>query len=583
MTLYGASENGRRSVAGPLSPFVLGLGAALGWIGWRAWVHRGHVVDDAFISLRHVANLLAGRGLVFNPGEVVEGATNLGWMALLAAVGAVVPVGLPALAKVLGLGLLVTAVVGATLLHRRMVGGGPADGAGRPDRVPGGHRWEPALVALLLASSPELVYFSLAGMETGLAAALLVTALWCLLPGRPERPEERPRLMAAALCCAGLATVRPEALLLFPLAAGLLLAAPGGTSRRRVLTALGLFLALVAVVTAWRLATFGTLLPNTALAKAPGEAGELLDRGRDVLLGRSVNAPAPFVGLLVLGLGGLGVAGLWRRWRAAAALLAAAAATGVLFAVYARPDWTWMGRYMAPYLPACAVLMVRGLFAGLAGGLLGGRPGRIRLGHRPAVALATGIALLFTAIGVARTRSHLRPEALAEYPGFVLTSASLADPARWIGEHLPPGAVVAARRIGALGYFGGVRVLDYAFGLTDPRVARLVARHGGPFDEPGAPELAEVWAAVRPDCVLEDEGLLASRVVRREGSHPSAGAGPGRPPAPPAAIGRRLEVHGVDYRVMRRFELGGSSGPKTATWVLACRSPTRGQAGLTRR
>ena len=62
-----ASENGRRSVAGAVGPFALGLAAALGWIGWRAWVHQGHVVDDAFISLRHVANLLAGRGLVFNP------------------------------------------------------------------------------------------------------------------------------------------------------------------------------------------------------------------------------------------------------------------------------------------------------------------------------------------------------------------------------------------------------------------------------------------------------------------------------------------------------------------------------------
>lgn len=544
-------------------------------------MHRGHFVDDAFISLRHVANLLAGRELVFNPGEAVEGATNLGWMAFLAGMGAVVPVGLPALAKALGLTLLVAAVLGTALLHRRMVTRGAEDGSSRPDRVPGGHPWEPALTALLLASSPELVYFSLAGMETALAALLLVAALWCLVPGRPEGPERRPRIEAAALCCAGLATVRPEALLLFPLAAALLLAAPGGTSRRRVLSALGLFLGLVAAVAAWRLATFGTLLPNTALAKAPGGAGELLSRGRDVLLGRSVNAPAPFVGLLVLGLGGLGVAGLWRRWRAAAAVLAAAAATGLLFAAYARPDWTWMGRYMAPYLPACAVLGVRGLFAGLAGGLLGGRAGRIRLGHRPAVAVAAGLALLFIAIGTARTRQHLGREALADYPGFVLTSASLEAPARWIGGHLAPEAVVAARRIGALGYFGGVRVLDYAFGLTDPRVARLVARHGGPFDDPGAPELAGVWAAVRPDCVLEDEGLLAPRAIRERGGDPSAGPAPGRPPAPPADVGRRIEIHGLGYRVVRRFDLGASSGPKAATWILACRPPLG--AGLTPR
>ncbi|MFW6175577.1 MAG: hypothetical protein ACOC7L_02015, partial [Acidobacteriota bacterium] len=189
----------------------------------------------------------------------------------------------------------------------------------------------------------------------------------------------------------------------------------------------------------------------------------------------------------------------------------------------------------------------------------------------------------FTTIGVSRTRSHLRPEALADYPGFVLTSASLEAPARWIGGHLPPEAVVAARRIGALGYFGGVRVLDYAFGLTDPRVARLVARHGGPFDNPGAPELAGIWAAARPDCVLEDEGLLAPRAVQGPVGDPSAGPAPPPPPATPAGVGRRIELHGLGYRVVRRFDLGSSSGPKTATWVLACGSPLRGRAGLTRR
>nr|MBC8422663.1 hypothetical protein [bacterium] len=34
------------------------------------------VQEDAFISFRYAANLLDGHGLVFNPGERVEGYTN---------------------------------------------------------------------------------------------------------------------------------------------------------------------------------------------------------------------------------------------------------------------------------------------------------------------------------------------------------------------------------------------------------------------------------------------------------------------------------------------------------------------------
>ena len=41
--------------------------------------------DDAFISFRYARNLLEGHGLVFNPGERVEGYTNLLWVLELAA------------------------------------------------------------------------------------------------------------------------------------------------------------------------------------------------------------------------------------------------------------------------------------------------------------------------------------------------------------------------------------------------------------------------------------------------------------------------------------------------------------------
>jgi len=42
--------------------------------------------DDAFISFRYAQNLVDGNGLVFNPGERVEGYTNLSWTLLMAGV-----------------------------------------------------------------------------------------------------------------------------------------------------------------------------------------------------------------------------------------------------------------------------------------------------------------------------------------------------------------------------------------------------------------------------------------------------------------------------------------------------------------
>jgi len=51
--------------------------------GWLAWTRR-FVQDDAFISFRYARNWVNGHGLVFNPGERVEGYTNFLWTLLCA-------------------------------------------------------------------------------------------------------------------------------------------------------------------------------------------------------------------------------------------------------------------------------------------------------------------------------------------------------------------------------------------------------------------------------------------------------------------------------------------------------------------
>jgi hypothetical protein len=325
-------------------------------------------------------------------------------------------------------------------------------------------------------------------------------------------------------------------------------------SRRRIVPALAVFSVLVLAVTLARWGYFGAVLPNTFVAKGAGGAGELVHRGWETLVGRNVNLPAPFVGSLLTALGGLATVSLWRFNRAAAAFLASAVGTGLLFSVYAPPDWTGMGRYFGPYVPAAAVLVVRGLFAGLA------RVPRLRASS--AAGAATLVVLLFVGIGAWRGWAHLGARALGEYPGFVLSSETLVPAARWVGRELPPDTRIAARRIGALGYFGRRPVFDYAFGLTDPGVARAAAAAGDGFELPDDPGLAGLWLAARPDCLLEDEVVTARLADRPRG--PLGGARP----AP-------LTVHGLRYEVIRSFSLGAGA----TRWVLACRPGVRVPAG----
>ena len=64
--------------------------ALLVWLASVSWF----LTDDAFISFRYVHNLLEGHGLVFNPGERVEGYSNFLWVLELAAIWRVLGVAL---------------------------------------------------------------------------------------------------------------------------------------------------------------------------------------------------------------------------------------------------------------------------------------------------------------------------------------------------------------------------------------------------------------------------------------------------------------------------------------------------------
>ena len=68
--------------------FVARAGAHLPWfflLGWMVAL-SWWLTDDAFISFRYARNLLDGHGLVFNPGEHVEGYTNFLWTLELAGI-----------------------------------------------------------------------------------------------------------------------------------------------------------------------------------------------------------------------------------------------------------------------------------------------------------------------------------------------------------------------------------------------------------------------------------------------------------------------------------------------------------------
>ncbi len=166
----------------------------LAWLTSVAWF----LTDDAFISFRYVRNLLEGHGLVFNPGEYVEGYTNFLWILELAALWRLFGVRPEHAANWLSV-----TYTGLTLLA---LWWWLARSPSRHDR--GLLAW--LALGLLCSSATFAVWTAGGGLETRQFTCFIVVAVVCLAVHR----HQRWGLLAASLSLAAAALTRPEGLML---------------------------------------------------------------------------------------------------------------------------------------------------------------------------------------------------------------------------------------------------------------------------------------------------------------------------------------------------------------------------------
>ena len=235
-----------------LSPrFGLGVLVAVVTAIHASAVHT-EFIDDAYISFRYSWHLAHGNGLTFNVGDPVEGYSNLTWVWLGAAV---IKLGIPLEPgiKCLAVAFLAATPVFLYALLLRL-------GATLPHA---------AVTALLLASMTSWVVPMVNGLEGALFSFLLLVVT--SLTWRNSTAASRTVVIASGLAGFLLAATRPEgaALYLSQLGVALIFCAAyrNKVGWRAHLLSLATFLAAIGVLTAWRLATYGSMLPNTVIAK----------------------------------------------------------------------------------------------------------------------------------------------------------------------------------------------------------------------------------------------------------------------------------------------------------------------------
>lgn len=416
--------------------------------------HFSYTPDDTYIYLQFAKNVIRGDGLAFNAGHPTYGFTGSLWLFIIAA-GGFFGADLLMTAKIVDLLFACASVLMFSFLAFEVI----------RDRVV-------ALAATgAFALNAWFLRWAGSGMETSLAVLLVVAAVWFCL-----RNEYLPATITAAL----LALVRPEASLMLALIiADIFL----NTDDRKRATRLSLAVVLtyMAVVLPWTVysaLTFGTVLPNTALAKASlhitleGSASTLVD------LGKMIGATDGVAVLVLLVCGGLmmirrreWVSGLehaatYRSYLLRQGVLGLGwVAALVLF--YGLTGINMISRYVllvTPFIVLYAFFFLDRVLVHMNA-----------LNFRYGAAVICSLAIM--------TQNHFVFRG-AVSPGIDAFSSGMAECfvpiGKWFHNNTPPGTVIFATDVGALGYYSDRVICDGA-GLVSPEMLPFV-RGGYTFE-----------------------------------------------------------------------------------------------------
>jgi arabinofuranosyltransferase len=410
----------------------------------------GHAAgtDDAYISYRYARNLAGGVGLVFNPGERVEGYSNLLYVLLLAPAfliardSTILP-----LAVALNAACAAAAVI---LFHRGLRardGGGPA-----------------AWGVVLFAAWPALWLWNASGMETALVL-LLQVALWAEMT-RDGPHRIRPLVVVLVL----LVLARADGFVSAGI--GVLFLALRRDRARARAGALAVALSSAALV-GWRLAYYGHPLPNTYYAKVSGPLADRITAAvrqlADLALGAGL---LPYLVVLVAA--------------AVAAARARRLSFEAVFAVAWLGYWIYVGgdvfgeRFLLVLAPLGAAVLARWAAEG----------------RRVLAAVGFIAALAFQLAPLAADRRFRY--AGAKYDRWVELGRFLARP-----EHR--GRTIAVDAAGKIPYYSHLAAIDM-LGLTDAHIGHRPAPR---FSVGHSKHDAEYVLARRPDLMATwiDEGL----------------------------------------------------------------------------
>ena len=406
-------------------------------------MHFAYTPDDTYIYLQFAKNIIHGNGMSFNAGEPTYGFTSPLWVFIIS-LGGAVGVDVYIAAKTIDLVFASLTIVVFYFLSLEVI---------RENIL--------ALLSTLAFSLHVwLLRWAGSGMETSLSVLLVVTAmLFCL----------RNEYLISAVMAALLTLVRPEACLLLGLIAidVLINTIDKKFALKMIARMTAVFALIVAPWLVYAFYTFGTVIPNTALAKSSLGFG-LADVGHELLNVMKIVMASDGLSVLALLVGGIFLFRQFQNERSAdneeRFFLIRQSLVGILWIVsipllYCMLHVHVVSRYLLVITPLITVFGFTYLFRTL-------NKSRYSRFSYAGVVVFTGLLLIQSQTVYYRV---VKPGINAFAEGMESTLIPIGD---WLKKNSAPGDVAMAWDIGAVGYYSNRKICDAA-GLVTPEMISL--------------------------------------------------------------------------------------------------------------
>src|SRR4030095_3233384 len=450
-----------------------------------SWSFLFQNVDDAYISFRYGRNLMEGNGLVFNPGEYVEGYTNFLWTVITAPFTVITFADVSVFAIILCLLLSILNIAFLSKIGHLF----------NSDFVP----YKSIIIvapSLFLALDNSFAFWAIGGMEVPLFIFFILTAVYSYF--RINDGEKYFYLMIAGIILTTL--TRPEGNMIFVIFfLHMILFRRRIALFKKYITKLLVFYFLFCLVYyGFKYFYYGQVIPNTFYAKG------VTDLRMNFVLGTKYLALCTGTRLYILiFIAFIPVKEALKKFRESFLILMCG--VYIVYLVFVGGDWMYANRFFVPIIPLLYILSIVG-FINLLIKLqkLFNDVNKTRRFAYFLVALIS-IVLFTTTILLLEYRQLVIEEDNAKY------EMQWSMFGRWLKMNVPPDTRIAVGPAGKIPYYSELYTIDM-WGLNNSHIAnteskRLQAGHKK-FD-------FEYVLSLNPEFIIGRAGFMESEMPDR--------------------------------------------------------------------